>query len=314
MEQIQKEKEENVDAQKSTEKKMKFYMVLSFVFGLSLSFVIANLIVGCDDRAEVNNTVRYTNVGRAINDVMQEKETVAGMKVDRVVKQGLDSIGIFEKDEKRGFYNQNTDKVLVDAVYTHVWFFSEGLAAVEKDGKIGFVNMKGKLVIPHKFMLRTNDHPDIAFYNGMCVIANGNGQLGVIDRKGEWIVKPVYEDVKLTDSGIIVSTSNSKSLLNNKGEILQKDLVVKVEPLNCDVQLKEKGADGNWKVQDVEMKMDYYVYYTNAQGDRCGLMDKDGNRLTEPVYGKIEALNEHLFSFYLLDGETQIVKSIPKKS
>ena len=105
MEQIQKEKEEKVDVQKSTEKKMKFYMVLSFVFGLSLSFVIANLIVGCDDRAEVNNTVRYTNVGRAINGVMQEKETVAGMKVDRVVKQGLDSIGIFEKDEKRGFYN-----------------------------------------------------------------------------------------------------------------------------------------------------------------------------------------------------------------
>ena len=200
--------------------------------------------------------------------------------------------------------------MLVDALYTHVWFFSEGLAAVEKDGKIGFVNMKGKLVIPHKFIHRTNDHPDIAFSNGMCVIANGNGQLGVIDRKGEWIVKPVYEEVKLTDSGIIASTSNSKSLLNNKGEILQKDLIVKVEPLNCNVQLKEKGADGNWKVQDVELKMDYYVYYTNAQGDRCGLMDKDGDRLTEPIYSKIEALNEHLFSFYLLDGETQIVKSL----
>jgi hypothetical protein len=39
-------------------------------------------------------------------------------------------------------------------------------------------------------------------------------------------------------------------------------------------------------------------------------MDKDGNRLTEPVYSKIEALNEHLFSFYLLDGETQFVKSL----
>lgn len=28
---------------------------------------------------------------------------------------------------------------------------------------------------------------------------------------------------------------------------------------------------------------------TNANGDRCGLMDKDGNRLTEPVYSKIDA-------------------------
>ena len=35
-----------------------------------------------------------------------------------------------------------------------------------------------------------------------------------------------------------------------------------------------------------------------------------GNRLTEPVYSKIEALNEHLFSFYLLDDETQIVRSL----
>lgn len=81
----QKDKEEKVCAQKS-EKKMKLYMVLSFVFGLSLSFVIANLIVGCDDRAEVNNTVRYTNVGRAINDAMREKEVVAGMKVEWIVK------------------------------------------------------------------------------------------------------------------------------------------------------------------------------------------------------------------------------------
>lgn len=305
-----KEKEEKVDAQKSTGNNMKLYMVCSFVAGLFIAFVIANLFGGCDDRHEVNNTVRYTNIEKAINDAVREKEKVDGMKVDDTCKHGMDSIGIFEKDGKRGFYNLNTDKVLVDASYTHAWFFSDGLAAVEKDGKIGFVNMKGALVIPHKFIHWTNDRPDIVFKNGLCMMANGNGQMGVIDRKGEWVVKPVYEEVKLTDSGIIASTSNSKSLLSNKGEVLQKDLIVKVEPLNCNVQLKEKGADGNWKVQDVEMKMNYYVYYTNAQGDRCGLMDKDGNRLTEPIYSKIEALNEHLFSFYLLDGETQIIKSL----
>ena len=81
-----KEKEEKVGAQKSTEKKMKFYMALSFVLGLSLAFVIANLIVGWDNRAEVNNTARYTNVGRAINNAMREKEVVAGMKGEWIVK------------------------------------------------------------------------------------------------------------------------------------------------------------------------------------------------------------------------------------
>ena len=94
------------------------------------------------------------------------------------------------------------------------------------------------------------------------------------------------------------------------GEVIQDNLIVNVEPIKCIVQLPKKDVDDNWRVQDVEVYLDYYVYYTYANSDRCGLIDKDGNRLTEPVYSKIEALNEHLFSFYLLDGETQIVKSL----
>jgi hypothetical protein len=305
-----KEKQENAGAQKPVEKNMKLYLVCSFVAGLLLAFIITNLIVGCDDQREVNNTVRYTDIDKAINDAMREKEKVDGMKVDETWKHGMDSIGIFEKDGKQGFYNLNTDKVLVAATYTHAWFFSEGLAAVEKDGKIGFINMKGALVIPHQFIHRTNDHPNIYFESGLCVMANGNGQIGVIDRKGEWVVKPEYEKVTLREYGIFATTSNSKLLLSNKGEVLQNDLIVKVEPMTCNVQLKDKDAGGNWKVQDVEVKLDYYMYYTDVVSNRCGLMDKNGNRLTEPVYSKIEALNEHLFSFYLLDGETQIVKSL----
>lgn len=310
MEQIQKEKEEKVDAQKSTEKNMKLYMVCSFVLGILLCLVLMNQCMGSCDRREVNETVRYNEIDRRITDVMREKEKVDGMKVDETWKHGMDSIGIFKKDGKRGFYSLNTNKVLVPATYTHAWFFSEGLAAVEKDGKIGFINMKGALVIPYQFVHRTNDRPDIVFKDGRCVMANGNGQMGVIDRKGEWVVKPQYEKVDLTESGIFATTSNSKLLLSNNGEIIQDDLIVKVEPLTCNVQLKEKDAEGRWRLQDVEMRMDYYVYYTFAYNNRCGLMDKDGNRLTEPVYSKIEALNEHLFSFYLLDGETQFVKSL----
>ena len=308
MEQIQKE--EKVDAQKSTEKKMKFYKVLSLVLGILLCLVLMNQCVESCARHNINYTARTNEIDRRITDVMREKEKVDGMKVDGTYKHELDSIGIFEKDGKRGFYNLNTNKVLVPATYTHAWFFSENLAAVEKNGKIGFINMKGTLVIPYQFVHRTNDRPDIVFKDGRCVMANGNGQMGVIDRKGEWVVKPQYEKVDLTESGIFATTSNSKLLLSNNGEIIQDDLIVKVEPLTCNVQLKEKDAEGRWRLQDVEMRMDYYVYYTFAYNNRCGLMDKDGNRLTEPVYSKIEALNEHLFSFYLLDGETKFVKSL----
>jgi len=118
------------------------------------------------------------------------------------------------------------------------------------------------------------------------------------------------KNIGLTESGIVVTAAHSKLLLNNKGEIIQEDLIVKVEPIMCIVQLPKKEDDNNWRVQNVEIKLDYYVYYTDAISNRCGLMDKNGNRLTEPVYSKIEAVNEHLFSFYLFDGETRFVKSL----
>ena len=44
------EKEEKVDVQKSTEKNMMFYMVLSLVLGVALGIELAHLLVGCDNR------------------------------------------------------------------------------------------------------------------------------------------------------------------------------------------------------------------------------------------------------------------------
>ena len=80
----QKEKEEKVDAQKSTGNNMKLYMVCSFVAGLFIAFVIANLFGGCDDQREVNNTVRYTNIEKAINDAVREKEVVDNNMEDSI--------------------------------------------------------------------------------------------------------------------------------------------------------------------------------------------------------------------------------------
>ena len=161
-----KEKQENAGAQKPVEKNMKLYLVCSFVAGLLLAFIITNLIVGCGDQREANNTVRYTNIDKAINDAMREKEKVDGMKVDETWKHGLDSIGIFEKDGKRGFYNLNTDKVLVAASYTHAWFFSEGLAAVQRNGMIGFIDRFGNVTIDFKFPYHGNPLSEFIFKNG----------------------------------------------------------------------------------------------------------------------------------------------------
>ena len=88
MEQIQKEKEENVGGKKPTEKKMKFYKVLSFVLSLLLTLIVVNQCLGSCDRREVNETARYNEIDRRITDVMREKEKIDGMKVEGTFKHG----------------------------------------------------------------------------------------------------------------------------------------------------------------------------------------------------------------------------------
>ena len=62
-----------------------------------------------------------------------------------------DSLTVFCKDDKRGYLNVNTGEMVIAPEYDHAWVFSEGLAAVVKDNKVGFINKDNELVIPYKF-------------------------------------------------------------------------------------------------------------------------------------------------------------------
>lgn len=302
METMDKEKElkeKEGKTNQSTDKKLKLYKKLSMYLGVILGLGVLGECGGCMGRGgrwgTYNNATQdyAERIDEAIADAVREKEVVDGMKVGETRKHGLDSIGIFVKDGKCGFYNLNTNKVTIPATYTHAWFFSEGLAAVEREGKIGFIDMKGKVVIPLQYVYRTNVSSEIAFRYGYCVMANGNGQVGVIDQNGKWVVKPIYDEVSLTESYFYATTSSTRLQLNHNGEVMQRDMIVKVEPLKC-----------------AEDSTGYSVYYVHEgeNGNRCGVMDATGYRLTEPVYNRIEALGQDLFGCYLLDGVTMEVK------
>jgi len=45
---------------------------------------LSQTLLGCDERHEVNNTARYANVERAMNDVMREKEIVDNKLEDSI--------------------------------------------------------------------------------------------------------------------------------------------------------------------------------------------------------------------------------------
>lgn len=84
--------------------------------------------------------------------------------------------------------------------YAYVGPIGEGLLAFQKDagGKYGYIDEKGSVVIPAAF---TSAFP---FHQG-CAIVNTaedyQSRFGVIDRQGEWVIRPEYDDIRDLNEG-----------------------------------------------------------------------------------------------------------------
>lgn len=95
-----------------------------------------------------------------------------------------DSLICFSDGKKRGYFSKNTGKVVIEPKYDHAWIFSDGLASVEEDGYIKFIDATGKVVID-KNMAYIPNMEGYVFHGGYCVIDTDDGeQCGLIDKKG----------------------------------------------------------------------------------------------------------------------------------
>lgn len=83
--------------------------------------------------------------------------------------------------------------------------FSEGLAAVSKAGRWGYVDRKGTEVIPLRFRAAGT------FRNGVAIVDSGvpGRPLGLIDTRGEWVVKPSFRSLTLAENadGLLLGTT-----------------------------------------------------------------------------------------------------------
>jgi hypothetical protein len=79
-------------------------------------------------------------------------------------------------------------KVVIAPQYDRASYFSEGLAAVARDGKAGFIDQSGAIVIPLQF---ERAHPFVSGRAGVKI----NGKWGYIDRTGRVVIAPRFHFV-----------------------------------------------------------------------------------------------------------------------
>lgn len=126
--------------------------------------------------------------------------------------EGLVAVGPSRLGEKWGFMDRS-GRWAIKRQYSFADDFSEGLAGVEVDGKYGFINQKGEMVIEPRFLPRKGTEALITvatsrFSEGLaCVKVDGSGY-GYIDKQGKFVIPPQFSRAQEFSEGLAWVVAN----------------------------------------------------------------------------------------------------------
>lgn len=116
---------------------------------------------------------------------------------------------------KCGFIDK-TGKIVVEPKYKQISYFSEGLAAVSENGKqFGYIDKTGKQIIEQKFTSESAFSDDLAIsYEGFSSLK------GYIDKTGKTVIEPKFLFATSFGDGyaIVTNLSNQKAIIDKTGK------------------------------------------------------------------------------------------------
>ncbi|RKX76422.1 MAG: hypothetical protein DRP49_03355, partial [Spirochaetes bacterium] len=111
-----------------------------------------------------------------------------------------------------GFVNSK-GKSVIPSVYQDAEDFSEGLALVVIDGKGGWIDRRGQLVIPADFPIAAKFHQGRAM-----AVAEEEGSAGYLDSRGNWAIEPQWLKAGDFSQGLAaVEDAEGAAYINRKG-------------------------------------------------------------------------------------------------
>lgn len=248
-------------------------------------------VAAAQDLAAVMHKDRYGFIDRSGKMVIQPQYEKA-----RSFSEGLAAVA--EKG-KWGFIKTNGEWAIQPQFENARWF-SDGLCLVNKGGAWMYINKKGEVVT----MPAAEKYHD--FSNGKALITILNGKekkVGIIDVKGEYILKPTYHVIKPSKDGY------AKAKLNDRWGIIDATGKEVVEPIYEHIGNyykgttwaklgKEYGLVVNGKFTPLAGVLDIWDFSEDLayakKGEKVGFIDTKGNWVIEPKYDKVRAFSKGL--------------------
>ena len=151
--------------------------------------------------------------------------------------------------------------------------FKNGVIAVKKDNKWGYINPSGKVVLDFYYDSAFN------FTDNKLALVGKNGKFGYINKKGNYVIAPVYESAFSFDGDVAIVCKNGKfGAINSKGETV------------IDFSYTKIGGD----------KGKFVGGYTSmVKNGKYGIVSKSGNVIIEPTYENITDVNGTYFTYMI---------------
>ncbi len=203
----------------------------------------------------------------------------------------------FRENNLFGFMDE-AGEVLIEAKYEAVEEFSEGLALVIKDGKVGYINKVEDIIIPF-------DYEDgESFLNGAAIVAK-NDKYGLINRNNDAIVSIKYDLVGNFYSGLaVVANDIAYGFVNKNGEELIPLKLEYASDFENNYALIEVDSGkgmintlGATVIAPIYTWLEPFNEYgiSRAKNDTAyGLLDKNGSQILPFEYDRIGFFSEGL--------------------
>jgi hypothetical protein len=173
--------------------------------------------------------------------------------------------------------------------------FSEQLAPYKTTtGKMGFVDVNGKIAIEAQFL-------SVGYFTGGLAWAKTPEKMvGFINPKGEWVIKPQFTDAKDFDpeSGFArVKSAEKWVYVKKSGEVVNISISETLDDFFNGLAKGKKNEKigfynpkGEWVIQpQFDGARDFKNGFAAAKiGEKWGLIDKTGKWVTEPKYDDIK--------------------------
>ena len=191
-------------------------------------------------------------------------ETLVPAKYTKIVRK-KGGFTIYREDGKAAWYDLQSNKVS-DFEYQDIVKDGKLFCFKTRKGKHGWMTKKHKEVIEPIFdQVTLFDGKDVAFAQD-----NKKGrEWGIINTKGEWVIKPRYASVTTTDYlPIIRNEKGEYGVIDYDGKVLIKTNKMKIEHI-----------------------VDEYYLVTNSE-DEIGIMKADGEEewIARPAYEKFKGI------------------------